>query len=292
AFPLNNIFISSGKARSWGEADNMGKPFNSSVDDFYYVATKDSWEGFVVSNRPGGHMKIGETCCDDIYRFHWPEVIKVEIEGFVFQEGDTSRAPINGSQLQLFNTTEGEKRLVNGTFTFSDKHFRFPLDTSKTYLITAKKEGYLKGEVEVSTKGITESKVLYTELFLKKLEKEKTFVLKNIYYKYDEAAVTDQSLEALQELYNVLEDNPNLHIEIGAHTDSKGASGYNEKLSQRRAEKVVMYLVKKGIAPARLKAKGYGESVPLVPNENPDGSDNPENRQKNRRTEIKIISNE
>jgi outer membrane protein OmpA-like peptidoglycan-associated protein len=74
-----------------------------------------------------------------------------------------------------------------------------------------------------------------------------------------------------------------------AHTDSKGTDAYNLKLSQKRAESVVKYLLSKGIAPGRLKAKGYGETMPVVPNSNPDGTDNPLGRAKNRRTDFKII---
>ena len=86
-----------------------------------------------------------------------------------------------------------------------------------------------------------------------------------------------------------MEANPELIVEIMSHTDSKGSDKYNEKLSQQRAESVVAYLISKGIKPERLKAKGYGESKPVAPNENADGSDNPEGRAQNRRTDFKII---
>jgi outer membrane protein OmpA-like peptidoglycan-associated protein len=82
---------------------------------------------------------------------------------------------------------------------------------------------------------------------------------------------------------------PNAVIEIGSHTDSTGTDDYNIRLSQRRSESVVKYLIDKGIPETRLLAKGYGESMPIDPNSNPDGSDNPAGRQLNRRTELKII---
>ena len=86
-----------------------------------------------------------------------------------------------------------------------------------------------------------------------------------------------------------MQNNPQIIVEISSHTDSKGNDNYNMKLSQRRAESVVNYLVSKGIKAERLKAKGYGESKPVAPNEKPDGSDNPEGRALNRRTDFKII---
>jgi outer membrane protein OmpA-like peptidoglycan-associated protein len=88
----------------------------------------------------------------------------------------------------------------------------------------------------------------------------------------------------------MLTENPNMRIEIGGHTDSKGSNELNRKLSEARAQSVVDYLVGKGIDTARLEAKGYGASRPIAPNTNPDGSDNPEGRQKNRRTEFRILN--
>jgi outer membrane protein OmpA-like peptidoglycan-associated protein len=82
---------------------------------------------------------------------------------------------------------------------------------------------------------------------------------------------------------------PNGVVEIGSHTDSIGTEIYNMELSQKRSESVVSYLISKGIASDRLVAKGYGMSMPIAPNKNNDGSDNPEGRQLNRRTEMKIV---
>jgi outer membrane protein OmpA-like peptidoglycan-associated protein len=91
----------------------------------------------------------------------------------------------------------------------------------------------------------------------------------------------------------VLIANPTLKIELSAHTDSRGTDEYNETLSQRRAEAIRYYLIdNKKIYPERLTSKGYGEYVPLAPNENPDGTDNAEGRQRNRRCEFRILLEE
>jgi outer membrane protein OmpA-like peptidoglycan-associated protein len=84
-------------------------------------------------------------------------------------------------------------------------------------------------------------------------------------------------------------DNPTIKIELSSHTDSVDDEQYNLTLSQRRAEAAVKYIESKGIDPERLVARGYGESRPIARNTNPDGSDNPVGRQKNRRTEFKIL---
>jgi outer membrane protein OmpA-like peptidoglycan-associated protein len=82
---------------------------------------------------------------------------------------------------------------------------------------------------------------------------------------------------------------PEIIIEISSHTDSVDTEEFNMKLSQDRAQSVVDYLVMKGINPERLVPKGYGEGFPIAPNSHPDGRDNPEGRQKNRRTEFKVV---
>ena len=87
----------------------------------------------------------------------------------------------------------------------------------------------------------------------------------------------------------LLKDNPELRIELGSHTDSVDTEAYNQYLSQKRAESAVDYLITRGVSSQRLVAKGYGESKPIARNTNPDGSDNPQGRQKNRRTEFRII---
>ena len=87
----------------------------------------------------------------------------------------------------------------------------------------------------------------------------------------------------------LLVDNPEIKIELSSHTDSVDDQSYNLQLSQRRAEAAVAYMVERGIAADRLVAKGYGESRPIARNTNPDGSDNPAGRQRNRRTEFKIL---
>ena len=81
-----------------------------------------------------------------------------------------------------------------------------------------------------------------------------------------------------------------MRVRVEGHTDSKGSDAYNQRLSQRRAEAVVKYLIGKGIDPSRLEAVGFGEGRPIAPNQNPDGSDNPTGRAKNRRTEFHVIT--
>ena len=126
-------------------------------------------------------------------------------------------------------------------------------------------------------------------MVLDRLEKNKFFVLKNIYFGYDSAVIRKESAQELDKLVEVLNDNPEIKIEMASHTDSIGSIEFNINLSQRRAAATVNYMIKMGIAPERLEAKGYGESKPIARNTNRDGTDNPDGRQRNRRTEFKIL---
>jgi len=117
-----------------------------------------------------------------------------------------------------------------------------------------------------------------------------SYRLNNIYFGFDSAYIRPAAALELNKLYQVLIDNPEINIEMGSHTDSVDNEDYNQKLSQRRADATVSYLIKSGIDPKRLVAKGYGESKPIARNTNRDGTDNPTGRQRNRRTEFKILS--
>ena len=116
-------------------------------------------------------------------------------------------------------------------------------------------------------------------------------VLDNVYFAFDKAIVLEESFEALNKLAKMLQETPTVSVEISGHTDSKGDDKYNKKLSEARAKSVVEYLVSQGIDKSRLVAAGYGETKPVAPNTNSDGTDNPEGREKNRRTEFKVIKN-
>lgn len=123
------------------------------------------------------------------------------------------------------------------------------------------------------------------------LKSGKSIVLKNIFFDYNKSVIKDNSKPELERLYKFLNANPGVKLEISGHTDSWGNDEYNLKLSNARAQAVVEYLVKKGgIRSSRIIPKGYGEKRPIAANEFPDGTDNPEGRQLNRRIELKLLN--
>ncbi len=131
------------------------------------------------------------------------------------------------------------------------------------------------------------SGVLEWKIPLGKIKANVAIEIPNIYYDFDKASLRDSSRLKLNELISWLEENPKVKIEISAHTDSRGNDNYNMKLSQRRAESVVGYLVESGITEDRLVAKGYGESKPII--DCASKKCTREDHQMNRRTEMKVI---
>lgn len=264
---------------------HLGEAINSPADDFDFVLNKDRQTGFLVSNRAGGVALLNATCCDDIYAFEFVEYVNIQLNGLVIDS-----TCLNDVDLFLYikDPSTGEKYLAE-ELTGHPCTFRFTLEPGREYSIEAKKEGFFNDIVHVSTKNKTPADTLLSQLQLQRIPK-KPIVLDGILYDFNSANLTASAKESLDTgLYPIMLENPQIIIELSSHTDAKGSDAYNLKLSQERAKSVVDYMISKGIAAKRLKAVGYGETKPIAANENPDGSDNPEGRAQNRRTEFEII---
>jgi WD40 repeat protein/outer membrane protein OmpA-like peptidoglycan-associated protein len=125
---------------------------------------------------------------------------------------------------------------------------------------------------------------------VKQLKPGQKIILERIYFDFDKSDIRDESIVELNKLLVFLTSNPRVIVEISGHTDSRGTDDYNMKLSLNRAKSVVSWLKNRDIPAKRVAVKGYGKSRNIAPNENPDGSDNPEGRQMNRRIELTIVS--
>ena len=313
-----DIFRAIGEDNKFLPAENVGYPVNSPYDDLYYVLNSKKEEGFLVSNRPGkttdNDNSSSETCCDDIYSFAYNRVIKVATSGKVFAITDeevnkllnegfeskdkknskdtTKNKPIAGAivSLYLVDKVSGTNVYIkNDTTDVNGKYF-FTLEPSKEYVMEFENYGNFNKKVKVTTKGIVKSDTIKMHPVGVNVMPKIPLIVKNIYYDFDKAELKIPAKRTLDTtVFTLMKQFPSIVIEISSHTDSKGDDVYNKKLSQKRAESVVNYLISKGIASNRLRAKGYGEEQPIAPNENADGTDNEAGRNKNRRTEFKII---
>lgn len=274
--------------------ENLGQPVNSTADDFGMFLFKAD-RGFFTSNREGGK---GD---DDIYTFINEDpnlrVVNYFLQGVTYTtHKDSTREILPNTKVSLLDT-EGD--VMQDFVTGNDGKFLFRVYENENYTLLGETDGYItkrqlyttvgKSVPLESLKELITTITLDTIMVLDRKERNKIFVLENIYFGYDSADIRKDAARELDKLVTLLNDNTDLKIEMGSHTDSVASDAYNLELSQRRAESTVNYLIRKGIAPDRLVAKGYGESKPIARNTNRDGTDNPQGRQRNRRTEFKIL---
>lgn len=273
---------------------NLGQPMNSNSDDFGIFLFKPD-RGFFASNRDGGK---GD---DDIYTFinEDPDlrVVNYYLQGITYTPGKDGKLQILPNT--KVNLLDGKGDVMQDYVTGNDGKFLFRVYENEDYNLTGETSGYLVKRQGYTTRGksvdpstlkeLLTNITLDTMIVLDKIELDKSFVLENIYYDFNRYNIRTDAAKELDKLVQLLLDNPEIKIELGSHTDSIDSEEYNRTLSQRRAESAVAYMIEHGIAAERLQAKGYGESKPIARNTNPDGTDNPVGRQKNRRTEFKIL---
>lgn len=300
-----DIYSARGEMKKWLPAMNIGAPINSSVDDIHYVLQESGDEGFFVSNRAGGSQMLHETCCDDIYSFEKINPIKIKVEGIALNSDgkdyvngltDDMKMPTGATILEdasvdVFLIEKKGEVLLKTIRTDKDGKFSIELEPDLDYRFEIRKDGFLNNNIEISTQGKTSSEVIQKTVGVSKLY-EGAIIIENVEFEFNSANLTVEAKKTIDEsLLKVLKENPSIKVEIGAHTDNRGTEEYNQRLSQQRAESVMKYLIQKGVESRRMEAKGYGEKFPLAPNENADGTDNEKGRQRNRRTEFKIIGN-
>jgi peptidoglycan-associated lipoprotein len=141
-----------------------------------------------------------------------------------------------------------------------DGKFQFRMASETEYIFAAFKEGFLNSKKNISTVGLDDSKNF--DITLKLTPTDAPVNIDNINYEFGKFDLLPSSVKALDSLVTVLELNPTIVVEIMSHTDFVGSDQFNSELSQKRAQSVVNYLISKGINPARLVAKGYGETWP------------------------------
>lgn len=303
-----DIFKAFGSRNKWENVENMGYPVNTSYDDLYFSVSRKEEDGFLVSNRPDS--LVSETCCDDIFYYRWNDYIRItvtgtiypfeqdrfgrkrDLSGFDFMNPDASIQPLSGAKVALYVMDEETKEYYFlDRYTTGDKGtFYFTLEPDREYEFKMEGTQYFDSKNYLSTDFFNFSDTIEMPPTWVNVLSDKPIVLENIYYEFNSAELTQKDKNVLDTtLLVLLKEAPEFIIEIGAHTDSIGDTEYNLTLSQERAANVVEYLVQKGIPTERLVAKGYGALQPVAQNFNPDGTDNAEGREKNRRTEFRII---
>lgn len=233
------------KSGGW-KVENMGRPVNSPADDFGITFEPGAERGFLSSNRDDARGY------DHIFSFELPE-LQIWISGWVLDRDDE---PVPDAVIRIVgNDGSNQKEIAR-----SDGSFRFPLSRGISYVMLAGAKGYLNAKQEFTSDTAEEDAEYNVDFILASINKP--VVIDNIFYDFDKATLRPESKEALDEMAQVMRDNPNITIEMASHTDRKGSDEYNLALSERRAKSVIDYLISVGIAPDRLQHVGYGESRP------------------------------
>jgi peptidoglycan-associated lipoprotein len=281
-----DVFKAIKTGNTMSDIQNMGSPINTPQDDFAYTKV-DKNSGFFASDRVGGQGS------DDIYSFIEKLILKLALEGIVYDK--KTQEPIINALVNLSNASGLNLKVT----TDATGKFKFDLSENTDYQLTGEKSGYSTDSESVTTTGLTTSQTLRKDLYIDQTPIDKLAVntlpvntsirLENIYYNFNKSNIRPDAAKELNKLVKILKDYPSMWIELGSHTDSRGSDAYNMALSKKRATAAVNYILKSGgIDKERITAHGYGET--RLVNQCANGvSCTIEQHQLNRRTEFTIV---
>lgn len=227
---------------------NMGAPFNSNSDDFGITFAGNTQNGFFSSNRKE------KKALDRIYEFVLPEMVFL-VQGAIT---DNNGEPVSNATIRLVGD-DGTHTRVQAR---RDGTYKIKLSKDVRYVMLATARGYLNAREQFNTLNLADSKTQQLDFTLSPVSKPVT--MDNIFYEFGKWDLTPASETGLASLVKLLNDNPNITIELSAHTDMKGDSVFNVNLSEKRAQSVCNYLISKGIERERLTPVGYGKQKPVV----------------------------
>lgn len=226
--------------------ENLKSPINSESDDFGITFEGNKEAGFFSSNRDDARG------LDHIYSFIYP-IFKAKVEGYIV---DTDDEFIHDAMIRIvgndgtINKIPGKE---NGTYSVN-------VQRGVEYVLLGSAKDHLNTKMTLKTADIKRDSTYLVDFILTPINKP--VVLENIFFDFDKSDLKPEAKKDLNGLIELLVLNPNVSIELSSHTDRKGSDEYNDKLSQRRADAVVEYLIKGGIAKARLTSVGYGKQKP------------------------------
>lgn len=254
-----------------GNDFGISKPldmFNTDEDDFGLIIHPKGKVGYFVSRKTGG---LGD---DDIYKVTFKGEYELEL---VVMEKKSMQA-IQNPKVKFSDNISG---VLSGVV------LTRALPENTTLTVSTEMEGYQNTTKRITNIGKPFG-IIKDTIWIEKVEIGQKFVMENIFYDYDKWDILPESEIELNKLVEIMNDNPSWKVELGSHTDARGSDSYNEKLSQKRSDSAVSYIVSKGISQNRITAKGYGETQLINRCKNGVECSDDEHRQ-NRRTEFKIL---
>lgn len=280
-FGMSDIYVATRKSVSWDDwttPRNIGPNINTSSWEGYFSITDAGDYAYFVSSE--GSRKDAE----NIYRIpllkdlEQPDSqLQIAVNGRVFDA--KNKAPINAEIMLL----AGEGRVNSSVISDAlSGEYSIPVSNDGLYSVSVKAKGYISYEEEIEV-NVFDHKNINLDIYLTPIQVGQVFALNKLYFYQGKAQLLQDSYPSLQKLVDVLTENPGMVIELAGHTDRLGNSELNRQLSFDRVENIKEHLVEAGINKQRIETVGYGGMHPVAP------SDTEENRQKNRRVEIKIL---
>lgn len=270
----------------WSDPVNLGRPINTEGSEAFFTLDAGGEYAYLTSSN-------GAFGASDIVRVKLLEKEKpnpvVLVSGNVYNA--KTKQPLEASL--IYETLPDGTQVGNGVSSPADGSFKIVLPYDKNYSIRASADKFFAISENLNLDSLIKAgyKEIHKDLYLVPIEIGQVFRLNNVFFDFDKYSLRPESSVELDRVVAFLNEYPHIEIEMSAHTDSKGSDEYNMTLSDNRAKSVREYIIAKGIAATRIISQGYGETKPVASNSNPDGTDNPDGRQLNRRVEFKILKN-
>ncbi len=293
----------------WTEPENLGFGINTPGDDLFIYVNADGRTGYFTSN---GHDGYGDYDVYDFF-FYTPKPIFTQdadhsllafenrpvneitmeapvpiktlrltvVKGIVSEYG--TNKPLDATIEIVDNETQKVVQVIKTNATTGE--YMVMLPSGKNYGMSVNAPGHMFYSENFDIPAATGYQEIHKDIQLMSIDPGSKVVLRNVFFDVNSATLKPESYAELNRLAEILKRYPGIVVEISGHTDNTGSFQYNMKLSQRRAEAVVQYLISQGVPPESLVAKGYGPTKPIAPNSTPEG------RALNRRVEAKILVN-
>ncbi|MFN4257148.1 MAG: OmpA family protein [Saprospiraceae bacterium] len=278
---------------AWGKPENLGFPINTKASEGTLTVSLDGRTAYFAANKPGGAGK------NDIYSFDLPLAARPQPVTYVrarVRDAATGKPIV--AKVEFVDLAAPAQPFASAN-TRSDGSFLVCLPVGKSYALNVSKKDYLFASENFNlTETATAAKPFLLDINLQAIGSQpvvpgekpagdlpkagKPVVLRNVFFETGSAALRPESTVELSRLAELLTENPALKIQINGHTDGDGDDASNQKLSENRAQAVLEFLARKGVAAERLRARGFGESAPVAPNDTPEG------KAQNRRTEFEV----
>jgi len=231
------------------QANNLGKPVNSEKDDFAFTFNKEHKIGYISSNRSGR---------DQIYS---SDAVIANGQVRVIVSNSSTASPLNNARVVIY---DADRKLLDKQLSNQNGEVIYSAENDKSYIVEVGKDGYVSKSFPITVQNgkefIIDAKLDPINVIVTDTE----FIFNPIYFGFDKSDITKSGADELDKLVYIMSQNNTLKVFVKSHTDTRGNNDYNLKLSNRRADSTIKYIVSKGIKNDRISGKGYGESEPKV----------------------------